>query len=99
LAELCVAANAVSEDMIGLNILHERRGTAADRKQRLPDSRNVFEGADRGARAGGRHADATGTFIVSTPFLKAGEAKLASRLWDLPAGAVGFALLPRLFAG
>lgn len=100
LAELFVAANAVSvEDMIGLNIF----STNVVALQRIessvcPTPGNVFKGADRGARAGGRHADATGTFIVSTPFLKAGDAKLASRLWDLPAGSVGFALLPGFFA-
>ena len=100
LAELCVAANAVSVgDMIGLNIF----STNVVALQRIESSVCPTPATSlRGpmvARAGGRHADATGTFIVSTPFLKAGYAELASRLWYLPAGAVGFALLLGLFAG
>jgi len=105
LAELRVAANTVSveesvEDMIGLNIFSTNVvGIAADRKAafaRLPDR---LKGANRGARAGGRHADATGTFHRQHALLKAAAAELASRLWDLPAGATVFALFPRLFAG
>jgi hypothetical protein len=81
------------------HLLHECRGTAADQKQRLPGSRIVLEGADLGARAGGRHADTTGTFHRQHALLKAAAVELASRLWDLPAGERCFTLLPGVFAG
>jgi hypothetical protein len=98
LAELCVATNAVFvEDMIGLNIFSTN--VAADRKQRLPGSRIVLWEPIWHTRAGGRHADTTGTFHRQHALLTAGAAELASRLWDLPAGKAGFALLLGLFAG
>src|SRR6516225_8425662 len=78
---------------------HERRGTAADRKQRLPGSRIVLREPIAAHAPGGRHADATGTFHRQHALLKAAAAELASRLWDLPSGETGFALLPGLFTG
>src|SRR5262252_51693 len=92
-AELCVATNAAFvEDMIGLNIF----STKTVAVQRIESSvcpapgsslrePIVFEGADRGARTGGRHADTTGTFHRQHALHKAAAAELASRLWDLPA--------------
>jgi hypothetical protein len=54
--------------------------------------------ADRTHAPEGRHADTTGTFHRQQVLLKAADAELASRLWDLPAERPHFALLARLLA-
>jgi hypothetical protein len=101
LAELCAATNAVFvEDMIAPNIV----STNVVALQRIessvcPAPGSSFKGADPGERAGGRHADTTGTFHRQHALHKAAAAELASRLWDLPAALAVFALLPGLFSG
>ena len=100
LAELCVAADAVSvEDMVGLNIFSTNVVALQRIESSVCPAPGSFKGANRGARPGGRHADATGTFHRQHALLKAGAAELASRLLDLPAGGRGFALFPGHFAG
>ena len=94
LAELCVAADAVSvEDMVGLDIFSTNVVALQRIESSVCPAPGSFKGANRGARAGGRHADATGTFHRQHALLKAGAAELASRLWDLPSGETGFGLL------
>jgi hypothetical protein len=62
-----------------------------------------FGGTTLGARAGAVTRTQPELFTVSTPFFKAADGELASRLWDLPAGLPAsrphFALLARLLAG
>jgi hypothetical protein len=59
--------------------------------------RYPFWGTNPGERAGGRHADTTGTFNRQHALLKAASGELASRLWDLLIDGQYFALLPGLF--
>jgi hypothetical protein len=99
LAELCAATNAVFvEDMIGLNIVSTNVVALRRIESSVcPAPGSSFKGADLGERAGGRHADTTGTFHRQHALHKAAAAELASRLWDLPAGAAGFCLITRAF--
>jgi hypothetical protein len=95
LPELCLATNAVFvEDMIGVNIFSTN---ALQRFESSVCQAPVFEGAKFSARAGGRHADTTGTFHRQHALLKAARSELASRLWDLPAVVAVFGLNTRAF--
>jgi hypothetical protein len=99
LAELCAATNAAFvEDMIGLNIVSTKL-VALERIESsvCPAPGLPSRGANPGARAGGRHADTTGTFHRQHALLKAAAVELASRLWDLPAVAAGFCLITKAF--
>jgi len=99
LAELCAATSAVlGEDKLLRTSSPPTRGTAAVESRVALAPRLSLVGNRSGIRTGGRHADTTGTFTVNTLLLKAASAELASRLWDLPAGKLHFALLARLLA-
>jgi hypothetical protein len=98
LAQLCVATNAAFiEDMIGLNIFPTNMVAVQRIESSVCPAPKSLEGANLGTRAGGHHADTTGTFHRQHPLLKAGRSELASRLWDLPAAAADFVLITRAF--
>jgi len=87
LAELCIATTAVFvEDMISPNIVSTNIVAVRRIESGVCPAPGIVLGANRGGRAGGRHADTAGTFHRRHALLKAAGAELASRLWDLPAG-------------
>jgi hypothetical protein len=87
LAELCVPTTAVIvEDVIGSNIVSTNIVALRRIESGACLAPGIVLGANRGLRAGGRHADTTGTFHRRHALLKAAGGELASRLWDLPAG-------------
>ena len=74
------------EDMINLNIFSTNTVAPQRTESSVCLAPRSFRGSRPGARAGGRHADTTGTFHRQHALLKAAACELASRLWDLPPG-------------